>query len=85
MYTVYSKDNCPYCIEAIAILENRNLPFKIVKIGEDVSREHVINRFPTMKTVPVITLRVHGLEEGLETTDTQLIGGCAELRKHLGI
>lgn len=36
MYTVYSKDNCPHCVRAIAELEKRELPHQVVKLGQDI-------------------------------------------------
>jgi glutaredoxin 3 len=34
--TVYSKNNCPACVKAAALLEQYGVPFDIVKIDEDV-------------------------------------------------
>lgn len=54
MITVYSKDNCPYCKAAIKWLTDNHFPFQVLKIGEDVTREWVLETFPTMRTVPII-------------------------------
>lgn len=34
MITVYSKNNCPFCDRAVALLENKGIEFKIVKVED---------------------------------------------------
>lgn len=54
MYTVYSRDGCSYCNMAITLLTVKKLPFKIIKIGEDILREDFVTQYPDQKTVPLI-------------------------------
>jgi glutaredoxin len=34
MITIYSKNNCPFCDRAKALLENKHIPFKTINIEE---------------------------------------------------
>ena len=44
MLTLYSKNNCGYCLQAKALLKNNDSPFEEVNIDtDDVAREFVIN------------------------------------------
>ncbi len=71
-YIVYSRSNCSYCDRAVALLEAKNIPFKIKKIDEDINLyEEMQTKAPFMKTLPVI------LKNG------ELIGGYNELFKSL--
>lgn len=56
MITVYTKDNCPYCIKAKALLKSRGLEFKEIAIGKDISREDFLDQFPNIRTVPQIIM-----------------------------
>ena len=35
MITVYSKNNCPFCDRATALLESKNIPFKVIKMEDE--------------------------------------------------
>jgi glutaredoxin 3 len=35
MLTVYSKNHCPFCDQAKALLKNKDIPFEEIKIDED--------------------------------------------------
>jgi glutaredoxin 3 len=37
MITVYSKNNCPYCDRAKALLESKDIPFKVIRVEDDVT------------------------------------------------
>jgi|APGre2960657373_1045057.scaffolds.fasta_scaffold455571_1 glutaredoxin len=71
MYTVYSKENCPACSRAKALLQSRGLEYKEYIIGKDVMREHVLELFPDMKSVPII------IENG------ELVGGYEQLNERI--
>lgn len=51
---VYSKDNCPYCVRAKALLTRNNVAYEEVVIGKDILREDFMSEFPEQKTVPLI-------------------------------
>lgn len=69
MLTVYSKNNCAYCVQAKSLLTSKNIPFIEVKIDEDtVAREFIVSH--GHRTVPQIyegeTLFVEGGFQGLQ-------------------
>jgi glutaredoxin len=35
MITVYSKNNCPFCDRAKALLESKEIPFQVIKMEDD--------------------------------------------------
>ena len=68
MFTVYTKDNCPFCDQAKSLLAQKGLPFQALKLGQDITREELLAKIPTARTMPQI------LKDGLP------IGGFSELR-----
>lgn len=68
---VWTKDACPYCVQAKALLEQQGIEYEEKKIGAEYTREQLLEAVPTARTVPQIFL------------DDKLIGGFTELRKHL--
>jgi glutaredoxin 3 len=76
MLTVYSKNNCPFCVQAKNLLTLKNIPFTEVKIDEDsTAKEFVLNE--GHRTVPQIYLDgklfVQGGYQGLsKLTEDQL-------------
>ena len=65
---VWSKDNCPYCVQAKALLNQKNIEFEERKIGDGWTKEQLLEAVPNARTVPQIFL------------DGQLVGGFTELR-----
>ena len=65
---VWSKDNCPYCVQAKALLNQKNIQFEERKIGDGWTKEQLLEAVPNARTVPQIFL------------DGQLVGGFTELR-----
>ena len=68
---VWTKDACPYCVQAKALLEQRGIEYEEKKIGTDFTREQLLEAVPTARTVPQIFL------------DGELVGGFTELKKKL--
>jgi glutaredoxin len=68
---VWSKNHCPYCDQAKALLKQQGIEFEERKIGEGYTKEDLLESVPSARTVPQIFI------------DGQLIGGFSELRKHL--
>lgn len=61
MLTVYSKDACPNCVNAINYLVERNVEFKVLKIvaevtdsEKEIDRMDFIQMFPSVRTAPYI-------------------------------
>jgi glutaredoxin 3 len=68
---VWSKENCPFCVQAKALLELRGIEFEERNVSKDWTREQLLEAVPDARTLPQIFL------------DDELIGGFTELRKHL--
>ncbi|HET9553653.1 MAG TPA: glutaredoxin 3 [Anaeromyxobacteraceae bacterium] len=52
--TVYSKENCPYCVRAKALLTRKGVPFEEIKVeGKDELRTWLVEQTGQM-TVPQI-------------------------------
>lgn len=68
---VWSKDACPYCDQAKALLAQKGIEFEERKIGHGYTRENLLEAVPTARTVPQIFL------------DEKLIGGFTELKTFL--
>lgn len=69
---VWSKDACPFCVQAKALLESRGIEFEERNIMKGTwTKEQLLEAVPTARTLPQIFL------------DDNYIGGFTELRKHL--
>jgi glutaredoxin len=68
---VWSKDNCTFCDQAKALLEQRNIAYEEKKIGYGYTREDLLEAVPTARTVPQIFV------------NKNYIGGFTELRKYI--
>ena len=53
MITVYSKNNCPFCDRAKALLESKSIPFTVVKM-EDEPRARDFLMEQGLRSVPQI-------------------------------
>lgn len=74
--TIYSKDNCPWCDKAKALLESKGVPYKELKFNIDYSREQLAEKIPfnyNKVTVPQIFF---GKDH---------IGGYEDLREFLAL
>jgi glutaredoxin len=68
---VWSKDQCPYCEQATALLASKEIMFEEKKIGDGYTKEQLLEAVPTARTVPQVFI------------DDKLIGGFKELRQFL--
>jgi len=68
---VWSKDQCPYCVQAKALLESRGIEYEERNINDGWDKEDLLAAVPNARTVPQIFL------------DEELVGGFTELRKRL--
>ena len=68
---VWSKDQCPYCDQAKALLKSRNIEFEERNVSQDWTREQLLEAVPNARTVPQIFL------------NEELVGGFNELRTRL--
>jgi glutaredoxin 3 len=68
---VWSKDACPFCVQAKALLELRGIEFEERNVSKDWTREQLLEAVPNARTLPQIFL------------DDRHIGGFTDLRSHL--
>jgi glutaredoxin 3 len=68
---VWSKDQCPYCVQAKTLLESRGIEYEERNVSKDWTKEQLLEAVPTARTLPQIFL---GEEH---------VGGFNELRKKL--
>jgi glutaredoxin 3 len=69
---IYTKDNCPYCVQAKSLLSLKDQSYTEMKIGSDLSREEFMEIFPNVKTVPFIIIneeRIGGYDRLVEYYD----------------
>jgi len=67
---VWSKNQCPYCDQAKAMLILKGIEFEERNVQTDWTKEQLLEAVPTARTVPQIFL------------DEQHIGGFTELKKY---
>jgi glutaredoxin len=68
---VWSKYHCPYCYQAMELLNQKGIQFEERKIGDGWSKEELLEAIPTARTVPQIIM------------NGELIGGFTELKQKL--
>jgi glutaredoxin 3 len=68
---VWSKDQCPYCDQAKALLKMKGIEFEERNVSRDWTREQLLEAVPNARTVPQIFL------------GEELVGGFNELRQKL--
>ena len=68
---VWSKDSCPFCVQAKALLESKGIEYEERNVSQGWTREQLLEAVPTARTLPQIFL------------DEELVGGFTELRKKL--
>ena len=52
--TIYTKDICPYCVRAKALLQRKGKNFREIKISDDATRSEMIKKSGGRMTVPQI-------------------------------
>ena len=70
-FTVYTKDNCPYCYKVKQVLELTGTKFSSFNLNEDFTREEFYNKFGEGSTFPQVVC------------DDEKIGGCSDTIKFL--
>jgi glutaredoxin 3 len=69
---IYTKDNCPYCVQAKNLFTNKGEQYIEKKIGKDLTREEFMESFPDVRTVPFIIInaeKVGGYDKLVEWYD----------------
>ena len=70
-FTVYSKENCPYCYKVKQVLEFTGSKFVSYELGEDFTREEFYAKFGEGSTFPQVLC------------DDEKIGGSVDTIKFL--
>lgn len=69
---VWSKDQCPYCVQAKALLTSKGIDYEERNISQGPwTREQLLEAVPTARTLPQIFL------------GEEYVGGFTELRQKL--
>jgi glutaredoxin 3 len=68
---MWSKENCPYCVQAKLLLEQKGYEIEERKIGDSYTKEQLLEAVPTARTVPQIFI------------DDEYVGGFNELKTRL--
>ncbi len=71
MFTVYSKNGCPYCTKVISVLQLAELEFVEYKLGRDFDRDQFYDVFGRGSTFPQVL------------KDQEKLGGCVDTVKYL--
>lgn len=56
MIEIYGKNDCGYCVAAKQFLEEQQIPFNYLIVGEDVQVGSLTARFPGVRTIPVVVV-----------------------------
>ena len=70
---VWSKDNCPYCEQAKALLKMKGFSddqIEVRKVGREYTKEQLLESVPSARTVPQIFI------------DDVYIGDFTQLKSH---
>jgi len=68
--TVWSKDQCPFCVQAKALLESKGIEIEERNVSNTWTKEQLLEAVPTARTLPQVFL------------DDNYIGGFQELKRH---
>lgn len=75
MLTIYSKDDCTFCDQAVLLCEQKGVEFEVKKLGVDVDRDGLIDIISAFGVIPRTMPQVVKQDE--------YIGGFSELKKLL--
>jgi glutaredoxin len=70
-FTVYTKDDCPYCQKLKLVLELTGKDFRSYNLGEDFNRTEFYEKFGKGSTFPQVIC------------DDKKLGGCSDTIKFL--
>ena len=76
MYTIYSKPNCSFCLQAKQLLEMEQLQFEYKQLGTHYSLDELMTLSPDAKSFPQIFFVD-------KNGNKDLVGGYSELVEHL--
>ena len=76
MYTIYSKPNCSFCMQARDLLEQNKLEFEYKNLGTHYNLDELMTLSPDAKSFPQIFVVD-------ENGNKELIGGFSDLVEYL--
>jgi glutaredoxin len=53
---IYTKDQCPFCVQAKNLFSAKGVSYQEMKIGTELTREEFMEIFPNVRTVPFIII-----------------------------
>lgn len=56
MFVIHSRDNCKFCTAVKQYLDDNNLDYTVLNLGEDFTREEFVNNFGEGSTFPRVVL-----------------------------
>ena len=56
MIEIFGKTQCPYCDKAKALCDREGYDYTYKSLGEDFTREEMMESFPTARTFPQIRI-----------------------------
>ena len=74
-YALFIKDNCPFCVSALELLQERQLEYSIVNVDDNLLLAQQVKDTFSWNTFPVV------LEQ--ESSSFKLIGGFTDLENTL--
>lgn len=77
---IYSKDNCPYCVWAKKLLDNKKLAYQEIRIDLDETQRDLMVKLSGRRTVPQIFINDQAIG-GFD--DLSLLDKSGELDKLL--
>ena len=66
-FTVYSKDDCPYCSKIVEVLQLANLRYVVYKLDEDFDKPSFYGQFGQGATFPQVVIDHINLGGSVET------------------
>lgn len=76
-YIVYGRSTCPYCTDAVNLLESKQLSYDFFDHEQDREFLEQAKRFYNRSTVPIV------LKIDSDTGIVKMIGGCDDLKGYL--
>ena len=77
---IWGRTGCSFCNKAKFLCDSKEVGYTYYQLGEDFTREELLEQFPTAQTFPQIRF-VDKAEFGI--TATRYIGGFTELKEYL--
>ena len=71
MIIIWGKDDCPFCTQAVDLVQNMKLEYEYRKIGDEWTVAHLHETVPGAKTVPQIIV------------GGSPVGGLSDFRKYI--